>query len=162
MHTDPLRLSHVDDVGKAAMVDVGSKLTTSREATAKGSVLMRPETLALIQANAVAKGDVLGIARVSGIMGAKITPHLIPLCHPLPLDQVSVDFELDSETHSIHITATARTTAKTGVEMEALTAVSLAALTIYDMCKGVDRAMRIDAIRLVNKSGGRSGDISLE
>ena len=95
-------------------------------------------------------------------MGAKITPHLIPLCHPLSLDQVSVDFELDSEAHSIHITATARTTAMTGVEMEALTAVSLAALTIYDMCKGVDRAMRIDAIRLVNKSGGRSGDISLE
>jgi cyclic pyranopterin phosphate synthase len=123
---------------------------------------MQPETLALIQANSVAKGDVLGVARVAGIMGAKSTSQLIPLCHPLPLDQVNVDFKLDAEVNSVSITATARTTAKTGVEMEALTAVSVAALTIYDMCKSADRAMRIDAIRLVSKSGGRSGDITLD
>jgi cyclic pyranopterin phosphate synthase len=123
---------------------------------------MLAETLALIETNAVKKGDVLGVARVAGIMGAKSTSQLIPLCHALPLDKVSVDFELDSEANSVNITATARTTAKTGVEMEALTAVSIAALTIYDMCKSADRAMKIDAIRLVNKSGGRSGDITLE
>ncbi len=155
-------LSHVDDAGKAGMVDVGGKDITTREATAKGTVLMRPETLALIQANAVAKGDVLGVARVAGIMGAKSTSQLIPLCHPLPLDQVSVEFKLDAVANSVNITATARTTAKTGVEMEALTAVSVAALTIYDMCKSADRAMRIDAIGLVSKSGGRGGDITLE
>ena len=156
------RLSHVDDTGKAGMVDVGDKAATVREATAKGTVLMRAETFALIKANAVKKGDVLGVARVAGIMGAKNTSQLIPLCHPLPLDKVSVDFELESEANSVNITATARTTAKTGVEMEALTAVSVAALTIYDMCKSADRAMRIDVIRLVSKSGGRSGDITLE
>jgi cyclic pyranopterin phosphate synthase len=144
------------------MVDVGDKATTVREATAKGTVLMRAETFALIKANAVKKGDVLGVARVAGIMGAKNTSQLIPLCHPLPLDKVSVDFELDSEANSVNITATARTTAKTGVEMEALIAVSVAALTIYDMCKSADRAMRIDAIRLVKKSGGRSGNVTLE
>lgn len=156
------QLTHVDDAGKAGMVDVGDKATTVREATAKGTVLMRAETLALIETNAVKKGDVLGVARVAGIMGAKNTFQLIPLCHPLPLDKVSVDFELDSDANSVNITATSRTTAKTGVEMEALTAVSIAALTIYDMCKSADRAMRIDAIRLVSKSGGRSGDITLE
>ncbi len=156
------RLSHVDDTGKAGMVDVGDKATTVREATAKGTVLMRAETFALIKANAVKKGDVLGVARVAGIMGAKNTSQLIPLCHPLPLDKVSVDFELDPEANSVNITATARTTAKTGVEMEALIAVSVAALTIYDMCKSADRAMRIDAIRLVKKSGGRSGNVTLE
>ena len=156
------RLSHVDDTSKAAMVDVGGKEITTREATAKGSVLMRPETLALIEANAVKKGDVLGVARVAGIMAAKNTSQLIPLCHPLPLDQVSVDFDLDAEANAVIVTSTARTTAKTGVEMEALTAVAVAALTIYDMCKSADRAMRIDAIRLVSKSGGRSGNINLE
>ena len=155
-------LSHVDDTGKAAMVDVGGKEITTREATAKGSVLMRPETLALIKANAVKKGDVLGVARVAGIMAAKNTSQLIPLCHPLPLEQVSVDFDLDAEANAVIVTTTARTTAKTGVEMEALTAVAVAALTIYDMCKSADRAMKIDAIRLVSKSGGRSGDINLE
>jgi cyclic pyranopterin phosphate synthase len=155
-------LSHVDDTGKAAMVDVGGKEITLREAIAKGSVLMRPETLALIKANAVNKGDVLGVARVAGIMAAKNTSQLIPLCHPLPLDQVSVDFDLDAEANAVIVTTTARTTAKTGVEMEALTAVAVAALTIYDMCKSADRAMKIDAIRLVSKSGGRSGDINLE
>jgi cyclic pyranopterin phosphate synthase len=143
------------------MVDVGDKATTVREAIAKGTVLMRAETFALIETNSVKKGDVLGVARVAGIMGAKNTSQLIPLCHPLPLDKVGVDFELDSEANSVNITATARTTAQTGVEMEALTAVSIAALTIYDMCKSADRGMRIDAIRLVSKSGGRSGDITL-
>jgi len=155
-------LSHMDDTGKAAMVDVGGKDITSRQATAKGSVLMLPETLALIKANGVKKGDVLGVARVAGIMAAKNTSQLIPLCHPLPLDQVSVDFDLDAEASAVNITTTATTTAKTGVEMEALTAVAVAALTIYDMCKSADRAMKIDAIRLVSKSGGRSGDITLE
>jgi cyclic pyranopterin phosphate synthase len=155
-------LSHVDDTGKAAMVDVGGKDITSRQATAKGSVLMLPETLALIKANGVKKGDVLGVARVAGIMAAKNTSQLIPLCHPLPLDQVSVDFDLDAEASAVNITTTATTTAKTGVEMEALTAVAVAALTIYDMCKSADRAMKIDAIRLVSKSGGRSEDITLE
>ena len=123
---------------------------------------MKPETLALIESNGFEKGDVIGVARVAGIMGAKNTSQLIPLCHPLPLDKVAVDFELDKAESSVRITATAKTTAKTGVEMEALTAVSVAALTIYDMCKGVDRAMRIEGIRLVQKSGGKSGDIILE
>jgi cyclic pyranopterin phosphate synthase len=156
------RLTHVDESGKASMVDVGRKPETERVAVARGSVVMRPETLALIRANGLEKGDVLGVARVAGIMGAKSASQLIPLCHPLPLDQVSVEFELDENQVAVQITATARTTAKTGVEMEALTAVSVAALTIYDMCKSVDRAMRIDGVRLVRKSGGRSGDVVLE
>ena len=156
------RLTHIDDSGKASMVDVGWKPETERVAVARGSIRMRPETLGLIRANGLEKGDVLGVARVAGIMGAKSTSQLIPLCHPLPLDHVSVEFELDEKQKAVEITATARTTAKTGVEMEALTAVSVAALTIYDMCKSVDRAMRIDGVRLVSKSGGRSGDIVLE
>ena len=155
-------LSHVDDSGAARMVDVGEKDETRRVAVARGSVVMRKETLALVAENRSEKGDVLGIARVAGIMAAKNTSQLIPLCHPLPLDQVLVEFELDQERGAVDITATARTTAKTGVEMEALTAVSVAALTIYDMCKGSDRAMRIDGVRLARKSGGRSGDIVLE
>ena len=155
-------LSHVDEAGKAAMVDVGSKPVTQRVAVAKGDVLMRPETLAAISANGVEKGDVLGVARIAGVMGAKATPQLIPLCHPLPLNQVTVDLELDEKRSAVEITATARTTAKTGVEMEALTAVSVAALTVYDMCKSMDRAMRVDGVRLVRKSGGASGDIVLE
>ena len=155
-------LSHVDDSGVARMVDVGEKPETRRTAVAKGSVIMRRETLDLVAANRLEKGDVLGVARVAGIMAAKNTPQLIPLCHPLPLDQVLVEFGLDEERGSVDITATARTTAKTGVEMEALAAVSVAALTIYDMCKSSDRAMRIDGVRLASKSGGRSGDFILE
>ena len=155
-------LTHVDREGKGSMVDVGDKEPTDRMAVAKGRVRMAQHTLSLIKENAVKKGDVLGIAMVAGITGAKSTSSLIPLCHPLPLDQVAVEFELDEEESSVEITATARTHAKTGVEMEALTAVSVAALTIYDMCKATDRAMKIDGVRLVRKSGGRSGDIELE
>ena len=155
-------LSHVDDSGVARMVDVGEKPETRRTAVAKGSVLMRRETLDLVAANRLEKGDVLGVARVAGIMAAKNTSQLIPLCHPLPLDQVLVEFDIDQERGAVDITATARITAKTGVEMEALAAVSVAALTIYDMCKSSDRAMRIDGVRLARKSGGRSGDFVLE
>ena len=158
-------LTHIDESGKARMVDVGAKPDTERVAVARGSVVMKPETLALIKSNGFEKGDVLGVARIAGIMGAKSTSQLIPLCHPIPLDQVAVEFELDEKDEkrgAVNITGTARTTAKTGVEMEAMTAVSIAALAIYDMCKGVDRAMRIEAVRLVRKSGGKSGDIVLE
>ena len=155
-------LSHVDDSGEARMVDVGEKPETRRVAIAKGSVLMRTDTLALVAENRSEKGDVLGVARVAGVMAAKNTSQLIPLCHPLPLDQVLVEFDLDEERGAVDITATARTTGKTGVEMEALTAVSVAALTVYDMCKSSDRAMRIDGVRLASKSGGRSGDLVLE
>ena len=155
-------LTHVDESGKAQMVDVGAKPETARVAVAKGSVRMRSETLAMVRANSIEKGDVLGVARVAGIMGAKSASRLIPLCHPLPIDQVAVEFGLDEGTSAVEITATAKTTARTGIEMEALTAVSVAALTIYDMCKSVDRGMRIEAVRLVRKSGGRSGDIVLE
>ena len=155
-------LTHVDQEGRGSMVDVGAKEPTDRIAVAKGRVRMAPNTLSLIKENAVKKGDVLGIAMVAGITGAKSTSTLIPLCHPLPLDQISVEFELDEEESSVEITATARTHAKTGVEMEALTAVSVAALTIYDMCKASDRAMKIEGVRLVRKTGGRSGDIKFE
>ena len=155
-------LTHLDESGKARMVDVGGKPDTQRVAVARGSVVMKPETLALIRSNGFQKGDVVGVARVAGIMAAKNTSQLIPLCHPIPIDQVAVDFELDDSRNRVNITATAKTTAKTGVEIEAMTAVSVAALTIYDMCKGVDRAVRIEDIRLVRKSGGKSGDIVLE
>ncbi len=156
------KLTHVDRSGKAQMVDVGSKPDTLREAVARGRVVMRRETLELIRANAFDKGDVLGVARIAGIMGAKNTSNLIPLCHPLPLSKVGVEFDLDSDSSAVEITGTARTTGKTGVEMEALTAVSVAALTIYDMCKAVDRGMRIEAVRLARKTGGQSGDVVLE
>ena len=156
------RLTHIDESGQAGMVDVGWKDSTDREAVARGTITMQPETLALIKANSMKKGDVLGVARIAGIMAAKNTSGLIPLCHPLPLSQVAVDFEFDDNANAISITGTARTTGKTGVEMEALTAVSIAALTIYDMCKAVDRAMRIDGVRLVRKTGGKSGDVFLE
>lgn len=155
-------LTHVDEQGKARMVDVGAKEPTRREATAKGQVLMAPETLALIGEGGVPKGDVLAVARVAGIMAAKRTSDLIPLCHPLPLTFVRVEFELDSAHSAVLISATAGCTGPTGVEMEALTAVSVAALTIYDMCKAVDRRMRIGEIRLVRKTGGKSGEITLE
>ena len=155
-------LTHLDEEGQARMVDVGWKEPTVRVAVAKGEVRMRPGTLDLVRAGQMKKGDVLGIARIAGVMGAKRTSELIPLCHPIPLDQITVDMDLNDETNSVEITAVARTTAKTGVEMEALTAVSIAALTIYDMCKSIDREVRIDAVRLVQKSGGRSGEINLE
>ena len=155
-------LTHLDESGRARMVDVGWKPDTERVAVARGSITMRPETLALIRSNGFEKGDVLAVARVAGIMAAKSTSQLIPLCHPLPLTQVGVEFEMDDERYAVNITATAKTTAKTGVEMEAMAAVSVAALSIYDMCKGVDRAMRIEGVRLVRKSGGKSGEIALE
>ena len=139
------------------MVDVSDKAVTLREATAKGVILMQPETLALIQAGGVAKGDVFTVAQVAGVLAAKRTGELIPLCHPLPLTHVDVKFEPDEQDACVHITATARTAAQTGVEMEALTAVSVAALTIYDMCKAADRSMHIGDIRVVRKSGGKSG-----
>ena len=157
-----LHLTHLDEQGNAKMVDVGDKDVTSREAVARGHVSIQPETLRLIKVGLMKKGDVLTIAQLAGIMGAKKTSELIPLCHPLPLDRVDVDLELDEAESRINITATAKTTARTGVEMEALTAVSVAALTLYDMCKSVDRGMRIEGIRLGKKSGGRSGDINLE
>jgi cyclic pyranopterin phosphate synthase len=144
------------------MVDVGQKDETPREAVARGAVLMLPATLQLIVAGELPKGDVLAVARVAGIMAAKRAPDLIPLCHPLLLTHVAVDLKPDPDRHAILIEATVRTTGKTGVEMEALTAVSAAALTIYDMCKAVDRGMRIVDIRLAQKRGGRSGEIVLE
>ncbi len=155
-------LTHLDEHGRASMVDVGSKPETEREAVARGFVSMLPETLRLIADGQIAKGDALATARLAGIMGAKQTAQLIPLCHPLPLTHVAVDMEIDEEKVGIQVKATAKTSAKTGVEMEALTAVSVAALTIYDMCKAVDRAMRIQDVRLVRKRGGKSGDIILE
>ncbi len=157
-----LQLTHLDEQGRAKMVDVGGKDVTSREAVARGYVTIQPETARLIKEGLMKKGDVLTIAQLAGILGAKKTSELIPLCHPLPLDRVDVDLELNESECRIEITATAKTTARTGVEMEALTAVSVAALTLYDMCKSVDRGMRIEAVRLVKKSGGRSGDINLE
>jgi cyclic pyranopterin phosphate synthase len=158
---DPV-LTHVDEHGKVRMVDVGGKDETTREAVAKCSVVMQRQTLELIKKGEIEKGDVLSVARIAGIMGAKRTSDLIPLCHQLPLDQVKVELDLNDISNQVHITATAKTTAKTGVEMEALTAVSIAALTIYDMCKAVDRGIHIESIRLVRKQGGKSGDIVLE
>jgi cyclic pyranopterin monophosphate synthase len=155
-------LTHLDAEGHAYMVDVGQKDDTPREAVARGAVLMLPETLRLIMAGELPKGDVLAVARVAGIMAAKRAPDLIPLCHPLLLTHVAVDLQPDPDRQAILIEATVRTTGKTGVEMEALTAVSAAALTIYDMCKAVDRGMRIVDIRLAQKRGGRSGEIVLE
>jgi cyclic pyranopterin phosphate synthase len=155
-------LTHVDAKGRAQMVDVGPKAVTQRLAVARGFVSILPEVLNLIAAGKVEKGDVFAAARIAGIMGAKQTSSLIPLCHPLPLDQVTVEVEPDLEQGGVSITATARTSAKTGVEMEALTAVSVAALTIYDMCKALDRGIRIQSIQLVRKQGGKSGDILLE
>jgi len=157
-----MKLSHLDERGRARMVDVGSKPDTERVAVAKGEIIMRPETLALIQEGGIPKGDVLAVAQVAGVMAAKRVAELIPMCHPLLLTHVQVDFAPDEERSLIEIAATVKTTGKTGVEMEALTAVSVAALTIYDMCKAVDRAMRITNIRLVRKSGGKSGEIVLE
>ena len=149
--------SHFDKDGKARMVDVGQKPESARVAVAKGAVVMRPETLALIRTGGVEKGDVLSVARLAGIMGAKRTPDLIPLCHPLRLSAITVDLEPDPSRNAIEITATCKLSGRTGVEMEALTAVAVAALTVYDMCKAVDRGLRIVDIRLTHKSGGKSG-----
>jgi len=149
--------THFDKEGKARMVDVSDKAETERIATANGSVIMQPATLALIRDGGVKKGDVLSVARLAGIMGAKKTPDLIPLCHPLALTSVQVDLTLDEARNAVDITATCKLMGKTGVEMEALTAVSVAALTVYDMCKAVDKAMQIVDIRLTHKSGGKSG-----
>jgi len=160
--TERTTLTHLDEQGRARMVDVGAKPVTQREAVARGYLTVQPETLRLVKEGLMKKGDVLSIAQLAGIMGAKKTSDLIPLCHPLPLDRVSLDLDLDEAQNRINITATASTSAKTGVEMEALTAVSVAALTVYDMCKAVDRGIRIEGIRLVRKTGGQSGDVFLE
>jgi len=155
-------LSHIDAAGRAKMVDVSAKGDTRREATARGRIVMRPDTLALIQERGLPKGDVLAVAQIAAVMAAKRTHELIPMCHPLMLSGIDVALHPDEAASCVEIEATVRTTGKTGVEMEALTAVSVAALTVYDMCKAVDRAMRIEAVRLVRKSGGKSGDIVLE
>jgi cyclic pyranopterin phosphate synthase len=157
-----MELTHLDDKGRMRMVDVGGKPDTERVAIAKGEVIMRPETLRLIVEKGVPKGDVLAVAQVAGIVAAKRAPDLIPLCHPLLLTKVDVEFRVDEKGSRIEIIATVRSRGKTGVEMEALTAVSVAALTIYDMAKAVERTMRIGNIRLVQKSGGKSGEIVLE
>jgi cyclic pyranopterin monophosphate synthase len=148
--------SHFDARGQAAMVDVGSKPITERTATARARVTMLPATAALIRSGGAKKGDVLGVARIAGIMAAKRTSELIPLCHPLPISAVTLDLEVAND--AVEIAATVRTTGQTGVEMEALTAASVAALTVYDMCKSVDRGMRIEAVRLTHKAGGKSGE----
>lgn len=149
--------SHFDEQGKARMVDVGTKPETERTARAAGTIRMRPETLALIESGSAAKGDVLGVARIAAIQGAKRTSELIPLCHPLALTRVGVEFALDRAASAVSCEVTAQSVGRTGVEMEALTAVGVALLTIYDMCKAVDRGMRIDNVRLLEKSGGKSG-----
>jgi len=151
------RLTHFDAEGKAAVVDVSDKVETERSATAKGSVLMKPETLALIAAGDMKKGDVLAVARLAGIMAAKRTAELIPLCHPLALTSIKVDLAIDKVRNAVDIEATCKLKGRTGVEMEALTAVSVAALTVYDMCKAVDRGMTITGIHLTAKRGGKSG-----
>jgi cyclic pyranopterin phosphate synthase len=148
--------SHFDAAGNAAMVDVSAKPATDRSATARARVAMRPETAAMIREGTAKKGDVLGVARIAGIMAAKRTAELIPLCHPLPITAVTL--ELTADQAAVEIAATVRTTGQTGVEMEALTAASVAALTVYDMCKAVDRGMRIEAVRVVHKAGGKSGE----
>ncbi len=152
------KLTHLDDQGQARMVDVGAKDETEREAVAAGRVRMRPETLRLLREGNLPKGDVIGTARVAGIMATKRTAELIPLCHPLSLTHVAVEFTFDEATPAVEITATVRCRGRTGVEMEALTAVSVAALTIYDMAKAVERGMVIGDIRLLEKRGGKSGE----
>jgi len=156
------KLTHLDDAGRPRMVDVTGKADTARVAVAKGLVRMQPATFRLIQRGGTAKGDVLSVAQLAGIMAAKKTPDLIPLCHPILIGNVSIEFHPDEANSTIEITATVESTGKTGVEMEALTATAITALTIYDMCKAVDRAMKIENIRLVRKSGGKSGTIELE
>ncbi len=156
------KLTHMDKSGRPKMVDVSAKPDTHRQAVAKGLVRMQPATLALIKKGPMAKGDVLSVAQLAGIMAAKQTPSLIPLCHPILISNAKIEFEIDDKESTVEVTATVESTGKTGVEMEALTATAVAALTIYDMCKAVDRGMRIESIRLVKKSGGKSGTITLE
>lgn len=156
-----MSLTHFDSAGQAHMVDVSDKVETAREAVAEGFVIMSPETLALAQGGAM-KGDVLGVARLAGIMGAKRTSDLIPLCHPLPISKVALELVPDTDLPGIRITATVRTTGRTGVEMEALTAVSTACLTVYDMLKAAEKGMQIDGIRLLRKTGGKSGNYEAE
>lgn len=149
-HTSMPSLTHLDDAGKASMVDISDKTPCLREAIAEGRLLLHPDTLRLIRENGLKKGDVLAVARIAGIQAAKQTQHLIPLCHQIPLSKVAVDFDVTGE--NVHLTATVKTTAATGVEMEALTAVSIAALTIYDMCKAVDKNIQITDVRLLSKT----------
>ena len=149
--------THFNEQGQAVMVGVGDKAETRRIAVAGGRIRMRPATLAMIQSGQTQKGDVLGVARLAGIMGSKRTPDLIPLCHPIALTQVGIDFEIDTAAATIDCRVTAETVGRTGVEMEALTAASVALLTIYDMCKAVDRGMVIESVRLLEKQGGKSG-----
>jgi cyclic pyranopterin phosphate synthase len=156
------KLTHLDDAGRPHMVDVTGKAETARIAIAKGLVRMQPATFRTIKRGGTAKGDVLSVAQLAGIMAAKKTPDLIPLCHPILIGSVAIDFTPDEASSTILITATVASTGQTGVEMEALTAVSIAALTIYDMCKAIDRGMKIENIRLVKKSGGKSGTLALE
>lgn len=158
----PSKLTHIDETGRMQMVDVGEKHDSMRWAVARGEVRMKPETLKLIREGAIKKGDVLSVAQVAGIMAAKRTAELIPLCHPLQTTHIEVKLTLDERLPGVLITATVRVVGKTGVEMEALTAVSVAALTVYDMAKAVDRSMHIGNIHLVEKHGGKSGDILLE
>ncbi|MGV7207796.1 cyclic pyranopterin monophosphate synthase MoaC [Oxalobacteraceae bacterium A2-2] len=154
------QLTHFDSTGQAHMVDVGAKEETHRIAVAAGSIRMKPETLAIIQEGTAKKGDVLGIARIAAIMGAKRTSDLVPLCHPLALTRVKVEFEIEAAAATVHCTAQVETHGKTGVEMEALTAVQVGLLTIYDMCKAVDRGMVMTNVRVLEKHGGKSGDWS--
>jgi cyclic pyranopterin phosphate synthase len=156
------KLTHLDDEGRPRMVDVTGKADTERVAAAGGRVSMLPATFQIIKQGKVAKGDVLTTARLAGIMAAKRTPDLIPLCHPILIGNVNIQFTLDEKNSAVEITTTVASTGKTGVEMEALTATAVAALTIYDMCKAVDRGMKIENIRLLKKSGGKSGTIELE
>lgn len=156
------KLTHVDSSGRARMVDVSQKPVTQREAVAKGLVRMQPSTLQLLRQGQTAKGDVLAVAQLAGIMAAKQTSQLIPLCHPLSIDDARIEFRLSEDESAVEITATILSTGKTGVEMEALVAVSVSALTIYDMLKSADRGMRLESIRLVRKRGGKSGTIKLE
>ncbi|MGD0795397.1 MAG: cyclic pyranopterin monophosphate synthase MoaC [Dehalococcoidales bacterium] len=156
------KLTHIDAAGRPRMVDITGKADSARAATAKGLVRMHPATFKLIKQGGIAKGDVLSVAQLAGIMAAKRTPDLIPLCHPILIDSVEIDFQPDETESTIEITATVASTGKTGVEMEALTATAVAALTVYDMCKALDRGMKIENVRLVHKSGGKSGTIDLE
>lgn len=156
------KLTHMDDSGRPRMVDITEKPDTHREAVAKGLVRMQAATLDLLKKGKMAKGDVLAVAQLAGIMAAKQTPNLIPLCHPVLIGDVKIEFSLDEKNSTVEITTTVESTGRTGVEMEALTAAAVTALTIYDMCKAIDRGMRIENIRLIKKSGGKSGTITLE
>ena len=157
-----MQLTHFDEKGKAIMVDVTEKNDTVREATAKGRILVSKEVYDAIEAGTVGKGDVLGVATTAGIMGAKRTSELIPMCHPLPIQKCSIDYELDHEKNRIHVFCTVKTEGKTGVEMEALTGVQVTLLTIYDMCKTIDKHMVMSEIHLIEKTGGKSGDFRFE